>query len=74
MVLFPSWLKHSVIPLHHAKEDRISISLNAIIGVLSEAEDYAPHLAKKRQPDTSGPPEFDPSSPEQFAYPGGCLS
>lgn len=69
MVLFPSWLKHSVIPLHHARDDRISISLNAIIGVLSDAENYPPHRAKKREPGGAGPQEFDPASPEQFAYP-----
>jgi hypothetical protein len=70
MVLFPSWLKHSVIPLRTATEDRISISLNAIIGPLTEAENYAPHRAKRRSPGTQGPPEFDPASPEQFPYPG----
>jgi hypothetical protein len=70
MVLFPSWLKHSVVPLRHAKDDRISISLNAIIGALSDADNYPPHRAKKREPGTKAPPEFDPTSPEQFAYPG----
>ncbi len=70
MVLFPSWLKHSVVPLRNAREDRISISLNAIIGTLSDAENYAPHRAKKRQAGATGPQEFDPSSPEQFGYPG----
>jgi hypothetical protein len=69
MVLFPSWLKHSVVPLHHATDDRISISLNAIIGVLGAAEDYPPHRARKREPNAAGPPEFDPASPEQFPYP-----
>jgi hypothetical protein len=69
MVLFPSWLKHSVVPMHNAKDDRISISLNAIIGPLSDAENYPPHRAKKRQPGAAGPPEFDPASPEQFPYP-----
>ena len=69
MVLFPSWLKHSVVPLHHATDDRISISLNAIIGTLGDAENYPPHRAKKRQPGVSGPPEFDPASPQQFPYP-----
>jgi hypothetical protein len=68
MVLFPSWLKHSVIPLHNTKDDRISISLNAIIGTLSDAENYPPHRARKREPNTTGPQEFDPSSPEEFAY------
>src|SRR5262249_35410701 len=69
MVLFPSWLKHSVVPLQNAKDDRISISLNAIIGVLSDAENYPPHRAKKRELG-AGPQEFDPLSPEQFEYPG----
>jgi hypothetical protein len=69
MVLFPSWLKHSVIPLHNATDDRISISLNAIIGPLSDAENYPPHRARKRQPGAAGPQEFDPAAPEQFAYP-----
>ncbi len=70
MVLFPSWLKHSVIPLRHATSDRISISLNAIIATLTEGDDYPPHRAAKRQPGQAGPPEFDPASPEQFPYPG----
>ncbi|MFT3787854.1 MAG: putative 2OG-Fe(II) oxygenase [Tepidisphaeraceae bacterium] len=70
MVLFPSWLKHSVVPVRNATEDRISISLNAIIGTLSEAENYAPHRAKKRAPGAGGPPEFDPASPVEFGYPG----
>ena len=70
MVLFPSWLKHSVIPLQKATEDRISISLNAIIGALSDAENYAPHRARKYPPGAAGPQEFDPASPEQFGYPG----
>lgn len=69
MVLFPSWLKHSVVPLHYAKDDRISISLNAIIGTLSDTDNYPPHRAKKRPPGTQGPQEFDPASSEQFAYP-----
>jgi hypothetical protein len=47
----------------------ISIRLNAIIGTLSDAENYPPHRARKRQPGTAGPQEFDPASPEQFAYP-----
>lgn len=70
MVMFPSWLKHSVVPLYNAKDDRISISLNAMIGTLSEADNYAPHRAQKRQPGEAGPPAFDPGSPEEFAYPG----
>jgi Putative 2OG-Fe(II) oxygenase len=70
MVLFPSWLKHSVIPLRHATEDRISISLNAIIGALGEAENYAPHRGKKQPVGAAGPQEFDPGSPVEFAYPG----
>jgi hypothetical protein len=70
MVLFPSWLKHSVVPLHRATADRISISLNAIIGPLGENDDYAPHRAKKRAAGVGGPPEFDPASPPHFPYPG----
>ena len=70
MVLFPSWLKHSVIPMPSATGDRISISLNAIIGTLSDAENYPPHRARKRPPGTAGPQEFDPTSAEAFAYPG----
>lgn len=69
MILFPSWLKHSVVPLHHTQEDRISISLNAIIGTLGAAENYPPHRAKKRPPGAPGPQEFDPTSPVQFPYP-----
>jgi hypothetical protein len=69
MVLFPSWLKHSVVPLHHATDDRISISLNAIIGTLGQGEDYPPHRAQKRPPGTVGPQAFDPTSPEHFPYP-----
>jgi hypothetical protein len=69
MVLFPSWLKHSVVPLRTATDDRISISLNAIIGPLSHADNFAPHRAKKRPPGTNAPQEFDPTSVEQFAYP-----
>jgi hypothetical protein len=69
MVMFPSWLKHSVIPFHSCREDRISISLNAIIGTLSESENYPPHRARKLIPGDPRPPEFDPTSPEQFAYP-----
>ena len=70
MVLFPSWLKHSVVPMRAATGDRISISLNAIIGTLAAADDYPPHRARRRPPGTVGPPEFDPASPEQFDYPG----
>ena len=70
MVLFPSWLKHSVIPLQRAEGDRISISLNAVIGPLGEAENYAPHRARKREPGAAGPQAFDPASPEEFGYPG----
>jgi hypothetical protein len=70
MVLFPSWLKHSVVPLRTATEDRISISLNAIIGPLTAAEDYPPHRAVKRQPGQAGPQAFDPASPAEFPYPG----
>ena len=69
MVLFPSWLKHSVVPLHHATDDRISISLNAIIGTLTDADNYLPHRATKRLPGTVGPQQFDPTSPLQFPYP-----
>ena len=69
MVLFPSWLKHSVIPLHNANDDRISISLNAIIGPLSDAENYPPHRAKKRQPGTPGPQEIDPPTPDHVPNP-----
>ena len=39
--------------------DRISISLNAIIGTLGDAEDYPPHRARKRPPGAAGPQEFD---------------
>lgn len=69
MILFPSWLKHSVVPLRTATDDRISISLNAIIGTLRDADNYPPHRGRRRAPGTPGPQEFDPNSPEQFAYP-----
>jgi hypothetical protein len=68
MVLFPSWLKHSVVP-HNAADDRISISLNATIGTLSAAQNYPPHRGKRHQPGSAAPQEFDPASPEQFDYP-----
>lgn len=70
MILFPSWLKHSVVPMRSATDDRISISLNAIIGPLPATQNFAPHRASKRTPGTAGPQSFDATSPEQFPYPG----
>ena len=70
MVLFPSWLKHSVVPLNRTEGERISISLNAIIGPLGEADNFAPHRATKRVPGQKGPQQFDPNAPVDFPYPG----
>ena len=70
MVLFPSWMKHTVVPLRAAATDRISISLNAIIGPPPGSPDYfPPHRVKRRPPGVVLPQEFDPTAPEHFPYP-----
>jgi hypothetical protein len=69
-VMFPSWLRHKVLPLSEAAEERISIALNAVCGLPPNAHNMAlPHRLKKRPPGHDPPQEFDPESPEQFAYP-----
>ncbi|MDR3637174.1 MAG: putative 2OG-Fe(II) oxygenase [Isosphaeraceae bacterium] len=70
-VMFPSWLRHSVVPMRQADGERISVSLNAIIGPRPDAPAacYPPHRLKKRAPGQSPDQEFDPASPASFPYP-----
>jgi hypothetical protein len=68
-ILFPSWLRHSVLPLTDATEDRISIALNAICGLSPTAPRMAlPHQLKKRPPGNDVAHEVDPHAPSHFPY------
>src|SRR5215813_6873992 len=50
-VMFPSWLKHTVLPLREADSDRIAVSLNAVCGLPPDAPNMClPHRMKKRRP------------------------
>lgn len=70
-VMFPSWLRHTVTPLRTGSGERISVSLNAIIGPRPDAPaaSFPPHRMKRRRPGDSSAQEFDPSAPPEFAYP-----
>ncbi|MGO9467596.1 MAG: putative 2OG-Fe(II) oxygenase [Isosphaeraceae bacterium] len=70
-VLFPSWLRHTVVPVQQAEGERISVSLNAIIGPRPDAPAacYPPHRMKKRALGQSPDQEFDPTAPADFPYP-----
>jgi hypothetical protein len=72
LVMFPSWLRHTVVPVKRAEADRISVSLNAIIGPPpgAPAANNPPHRMMKRAPGESPIQEFDPSAPADFPYPG----
>jgi hypothetical protein len=70
IVMFPSWLKHTVVPCRGTEGDRISISLNAIVGPPPGSVDYvAPHRVKKRTVGVVVKQEVDPEAPVEFAYP-----
>ncbi len=69
-VMFPSWLRHRVLPLREVAQDRISIALNAVCGVAPTAPIMAlPHLLKKRTPGDDRPQELDPDAAHDFPYP-----
>lgn len=70
-VMFPSWLRHTVVPIRQAVADRISVSLNAIIGPRADAPAamYPPHRMKKRIPGEAFEQEVDPDAPAHFPYP-----
>ncbi|HVU88711.1 MAG TPA: putative 2OG-Fe(II) oxygenase [Pirellulales bacterium] len=68
-IMFPSWLRHKVLPLKDATEDRISIALNAVCGLSPTAPVMAlPHRLKKRAPGDDQPQELDPSAAPDFPY------
>jgi hypothetical protein len=71
LVMFPSWLRHTVEPVSTIDGDRISISLNATIGPPpdSAAANCPPHRLKKRAPGETPPQEFDPTAAADFPYP-----
>ncbi len=58
-VMFPSWLRHTVVPLRRVTDDRISISLNAIIG--PNPNEPAPNFP---------PPPHEEAIPRRIAGPG----
>ncbi|MDR3637173.1 MAG: hypothetical protein P4L84_25440, partial [Isosphaeraceae bacterium] len=69
-VMFPSWLRHTVLPLRETGSDRIAISLNAVCGLPPEAPNMQlPHRMKKWPPGESPEQEFDPTAPVDFPYP-----
>jgi len=70
-VMFPSWLRHSVVPVRQAETERISLSLNAIIGPRPDAPaaHFPPHRMTKHAPGQSPDQEFDPTAPADFPYP-----
>lgn len=69
MILFPSWMRHTVVPFRSGECDRVSISCNALIGPPPNSmHSLPPHRLKKQPKGQLQEPEFDPTAPASYPY------
>jgi len=72
LVVFPSWLKHNVANFYGTREDRLSISLNAIIGPAPGSTfTLPPHRVRIRSGASPADPasqEPNPNAPVEYPY------
>lgn len=68
MIVFPSWLEHTVIPFN-GEGDRISISLNALLGMPANTmHTLPPHQIRRVPRGQVVAQERDPAAPAIFPY------